>query len=304
MTDIIIINESIFLKRKNIIIQEELTNIQKKYKEIFIKYPCFSAIQVNSFISTNNKSTDQQFNRSRSNTHINGYNNKKHFYKEDDKINPRISKKPKELEKIILGILNVLNDKNYNKMLTKIRFLKSDNNIAIIINEILDKCSMQIFYVNIYMKLLNDIVNLCTELEKKITFENMNLYINKYIISNEWMNDYIINIEDSYNSLCTNMKKKKTLVAKNIMIYNLIKLFNLDKNIKHYVTILINDLKLNLDNEKEEISIIIFQMIIFITKTEKKLIKEIGILNHKYLYSKILSNKLKFTIEEFLELIK
>lgn len=302
MTDIIIINDSIFFDRKNKIIFEELTNIQKKYKEIFFKYPCFSAIQVNSFIPIN-KSTEQQYNR----ISRNNYNNKKHFNKDDDKINPRINKKPKELEKIILGILNILNEKNYNKMLTKIRLIKSDNNIGIIIKEILQLCSMQILYVNIYMKLLNDIINLCTEIEKKITFENINLYINNYIISTEWLTDYTINPKDFYDLYCINEKKKTLLISKNIMIYNLVKLFNLDKNIKYYSNLIVNDLKLNLDNKNEEISIFIFQMLIFITKKEKQIIKDIGILDHKYL-SKILhdklSNKLKFTIEEFLILIK
>lgn len=297
MIDIIIINESIFLENKKTKEADAIiTTIQEKYNEIFKKYPCFSATQVNSFIPTTKSIEQQQFYRNYS-------NNKKQFHKENESINPFISKKPKELERIILGILNVLNHSNYNKMLTKIRLIKSDNNIAIIINEILQKCSMQIFYINIYMKLLKDIINLCTDQEKKIVFENINLYVNQYIILNEWMNEYIINIDDEYNSFCIKQKQKATLIAKNIMIYNLITLFNLTKNIKDYSMIIINDLKLNIENKNEDCSILLFQMLIFITKTEKKIIKEIGNWDFDYIHSKISSNKFKFIVEEFIALI-
>ena len=106
----------------------------------------------------------------------NRYNNKKNHF--NDERPTYADRKPKDLNKIILGILNVLNNDNYHKMFTKIRLMKNEHNISKIILEILDKCSIQVFYLNIYMRLIEDIVNICSDIESKIAIEAINKFVN------------------------------------------------------------------------------------------------------------------------------
>lgn len=294
MTDIIIINHSQFLERR--IESDKESVIYKKYGEIFVKYQCFSNTHINLFTPPKG-----DFHFKNNNRYSTNYNKKNNFI--EDK-NPFILKKPKELSKIILGILNVLNDKNYNKMAIKIRLLKSETNIGNIIFEILDKCCLQVFYLNIYMKLLQDIIDVCMDGEKKIALESINKYVDNYIDNSEWKNEYIKKEnEEDYNIFCGSQKLKSTLIAKNMMSNRLMTMFELNRTVSDYALLIINDLKVNLDIRNESVCIILIQMLIYMSKTIKDIIKNLFDIDHVYIYSRVNGSKIKFIIDEFLSII-
>lgn len=304
MTDIIIINPAQFFEKR--LELDKDTVIFKKYDDIFKKYPCFSNTQINLFVPPKNdySSRGHELRESfKGNSRYNNYNNKKSHF--NDEKPPYADRKPKDLNKIILGILNVLNNDNYHKMFTKIRLMKNEHNICKIIVEILDKCSIQVFYLNIYMKLIEDIVNVCNDTESKIAVESINKFVNNYIDNTEWMNEYvIIEKEDDYNSFCNIQKLKSLLIAKNMMINRLMTIFNLEKTVEEYGYIIINDLKKTLEQKNENVCILLIQMLIYMLKTVKPLIKKIFDIDHKYIYSRVTGSKTRFVIDEFLAILK
>jgi len=295
MTDIIIINPLQFIEKRPDLNIESV--IYKKYADLFNKYQCFSNTQINLF--TPPPRNDYSF---KGNSRYNNYNKKSHL---NDDRNTFIDRKPKDLNKVILGILNVLNNDNYEKMFKKIKLLKSEQNIGKIILEVLDKCSIQVFYLNIYMRLIDDIVNTCNEAEKKIALEAINNFVNTYINNSEWLSEYVINNqEEAYNSFCNSQKLKSLLIAKNMMVNRLMTILKLEKTVEEYAIKIINDLKNTLDDKNENVCVIIIQMLIYMIKTVKSLIKSIFNIDPKYMYSKISGSKTKFIIEEFFSLLK
>jgi hypothetical protein len=289
MTDIIIINPSEFIERRSNIDIE--SSIYIKYEELYKKYSCFSNTQVIL------PRTDYAFKGN------NRYNNKKgHF--NDERSNYMEKRPPKELNKIILGILNVLSNDNYDKMFKKIKIIKSESNIGKILLEILDKCSVQVFYLNIYMRLIEDLLDVCNEIEKKTAIEIIDNFVNNYIDNSEWLNEYINDAkDDDYNSFCNSQKLKSLLIAKNMMVNRLMMMFKLEKTVDDYVQIIINDLKKTLDEKNENVCIIIIQMMIYMIKTLKALIKRLFDIDQKYIYTRITGSKTKFIIDEFLPLL-
>jgi hypothetical protein len=301
MTDIIIINRSQFQEKRLEEVDKDSV-IYKKYGELFLKYQCFSNTHINLF--TPPKGNFSYKNSGNGNEHHNKYNNysKKPHFTEDR--NSFLSRKPKELSKIILGILNILNNENYNKMVAKIRLLKSETNIGDIIGEILDKCCLQVFYLNIYMRLLQDITNLCTDVEKKISVNSINKYVDNYIDNSEWKNEYIKTVdEDEYNAFCGSQKLKSRLIAKNMMANRLMTMFELNRTVEEYASMIISDLKINLEMKNENVCIILIQMLIYMSKTVKNTIKSLFDIDCVYLYSRVNGCQIKFIIDEFLNII-
>jgi len=295
MTDIIIIKPAQFFEKRLELDKE--TNIFKKYDDLFKKYQCFSNTQINLFVPPKN---DYSF---KGNSRYNNYNKKIHF--NDERPSYADNRKPKDLNKIILGVLNVLNNDNYHKMFTKIRLMKNEHNICKIIVEILDKCSIQVFYLNIYMRLIEDIVNVCNDIESKIAIESINKFVNSYIDNTEWMNEYVvIEKDDDYNSFCNSQKLKSLLIAKNMMVNRLMTIFNLEKSVEEYGYIIVNDLKKTLEQKNENVCIILIQMLIYMLKTVKPLVKKVFDIDHNYIYTRIIGSKTKFVIDEFLAILK
>lgn len=306
MTDIIIINRLQFEEKRSDVDKDSA--IYKKYGSLFLKYQCFSNTYINLFTPPKGngefsyKNTNNNHNHSSGGRYNNNYNKKPHHFIEDR--NPFLSKKPKELSKIILGILNVLNNENYNKMIAKIRLLKSDVNIEDIIVEILDKCCLQVFYLNIYMRLVQDIINLCTEAEKKIALASINKYVDNYIDNSEWKNEYIKSEnEEDYNAFCGSQKLKSTLIAKNMMANRLMTMFELNRTVNDYALLIINDLKVHLEIKNENVCIILIQMLIYMSKTVKDIIKKLFDIDNVYIYTRVTGSKIKFIIDEFLAII-
>ncbi len=298
MTDIIIINRNVFLERKHNVIN---SITRSKYDDIYKTYQCFSANLVIAPL-------------------IIKYHEDNRVYKNKPKRNDRrddntyFNNRKKDLHRTILGIFNVLNHDNYNKMLAKVRLLKTDVNISFIINDLLDKCTIQVFYLNVYIKFLHDIEELCSPQERLLVITCFNTFIKNHIDSREWINGKIIESCSDYNAFCDSQKKKNIIQAKNIIICHLLNLYDdLEFTIDNYIVMLVDDLKHlcfsveKVDNDDCNI-VLIVQMLIDIIKTYKNYNNQIELSNLidslEDIKDTITSKKLKFMIEDLAKLIQ
>ena len=268
MTNIVIINPESFLERKNI--KDIPVNLLSKYE----------------FIS-NVKPVNVVYNK------INRNNNFNKKYN----ILDRPNKKNKTFENKILGILNIVNEANYSKMLNKIRLIKSDENITDIIFEILKISTIQIFYLQIYIKLLRDIFEYSTKTEQdKITLF-LNTYFNDFIENRQWKE--VRNTETDYNSFCNYKKKQDVMISNNIIINELQKNFNgkFEIDYNNYIQILEKDLVSNINDKKEDVGLIVLEMLFYNIKLHNMYVN----INCSDLINKIDNKKFYFLLQDLNE---
>jgi hypothetical protein len=216
----------------NILIDKEnlkYKNIEIKYNDLYKNYRCF--ISKNIF--------NEEYNK----------NYIKKTVVENQKWNNR-----KNIDKSILGILNILNTSNYPKMLEKMKNLKNSENINTIINEILNICSKQAFYLKIYIQFIEDIIKGCIDIDKKIILLIINDYISKSINTIEVYlkndsNKLSYSVKE-YDNFCIGQKEKNLIVSTNMIVINLFKKFDTHTNLSSYYRILKNILENELSDEK------------------------------------------------------
>jgi hypothetical protein len=150
-------------------------------------------------------------------------------------------KEAKTVKRHMLGILNIMNTENYKKMLLKIKIYITTDNIKEIFQEIIEKCCYQIFYLQVYFQLLQDLMNSFSEKERIIALDVINEFVEEYMD-----NSYILKFsktQDSYHDFCTIQRNKMLIMAKNSMIIELITKtdFVKNRNIKDYSETIFNE---------------------------------------------------------------
>lgn len=186
MTDIIIISHSDFYKKK----KSEESIYAEKYRDLFQKYNCFSdnavvIVQTQQVVVKTYRKTN-------------------------------IKKENKSIKRIMLGILNVINEDNYNKMLFRTKILITSDNLKDILVEILDKCVCQIFYLSIYSAFIKDLIACLSDIDKQNAINIINEFIDKFV-----NNGYILTIyksDNTYNDFCMMQKHKTEILSKNMML--------------------------------------------------------------------------------------
>jgi hypothetical protein len=188
-------------------------SIESKYMEIFSKYDCFN--KVCTAPVTKNKPRVLHY-------------------------NPRVQRH-KPLEKVILSTINVINTDNYDKMLNRFRLLATKDNISTIIREILNKCCMQIFFLNIFVRLISDLKR-TSGFKDEITGE-IKSFVNKFVDEKEYLYRAKSNIVDStYDKFCSEQKHKNYTLSKNMLIVELYKAKLATFDIQVYFTIIYQEL--------------------------------------------------------------
>lgn len=263
--DTIQINKTKFLENKIINVNEDYyKNILNKYDLIFKKYKCFSSKNI--------------FNEEYNKNYTKKNNNNKWIIK-------------KNIDKSIINILNILNEANYTKMLDRIKIIKSKNNLNIIVKEILNNCTKQSFYLKMYIKFIEDILNFSIDEDKKTILLIINDYISKSInvIEIYLKNNSITSSIEDYDNFCDIQKQKKEIISKNIIIINLFKKFNTENNLNYYYNILKNVLNTCLNEEK---LILIIQLLIEIKTNDNSININVNLINDTN------NKRLNFFIEE------
>lgn len=186
--DIAIVKPNDFYKRKGVVIDKD---IQERYKKLFQDYNCFSdnAIIV---IQPNHKPLPPRKHASH-------------------------RKEPKTIKRFMMGLLNVINIDNYQKLLLKTKMYINHENTKEIFEEILEKCSSQVFYMHIYFSLMRDLMNSFNESEREIALQVILSF------ADEFMKDgYVLKMptgsHDSYHDFCMVQKQKMNILSRNMMM--------------------------------------------------------------------------------------
>lgn len=253
--DIIVIPLERFLLVKESIVLDP--NVSQKYQELLDKYTCFT----------------QQPQASSTPTPINTFTKKSsfahhHHNKHNNKTNASSYRKPKDFQKVLTGIMNIINQTNFNKMFNKIRLLKSDNNIGTIVQCALTMCSIQSFYLNIYIKLIHDILEGSNEIEKKIILQTINAYINDFLEQKAWCN--MKDVDDDY-SFYDQQKQKTLIMSKHVMFLELVvSVKQTEFDMQDYATVLFDNLKESIQNKENVKGLLIVSMLISMFKMSKR----------------------------------
>lgn len=213
----------------------------------------------------------------------------------------------KPIERVILGILNIINNDNYDRILNKLRLVATEENITNIINEILNKCCSQFFFMKVFLKLIIDLVNVTGYHE--IMMVNINNFIDSFVLNNEYL--YIKNVEDKktdYDNFCNDQKHKSYTLAKNLLIFELLKT-NICTGIDmdRYILYFFDNLKNTNTEDHYHNDLLLNILLDILKKTNVEVNQDIYIELHDYFqeYKNIVSSKkIEFLIVEILDLIK
>lgn len=263
MTDIIVIERDQFILLRKL--YEQNPSLWAKYENIYKTYACF-----NTTIVITPKNT---------------YSLKQNKTNQKVDISRRICKERvvKDIDRTLMNIMNILNEKNYNKMLSRIRIIKDEENIQKIVHLILKMCSHQLIYIDLYMKFLNDIKDYSNSTELYIINNTINEYCNNFIKNREWIIDSPI---DNYDWFCDYQKLKIKVLSINIIIFKLFKMFNIDIDINDYMSKLMEDLK----DTNDDTIMLILEILLYNRKNNNM---DIGIIDIP-----INNKKIEFMLED------
>ena len=123
-------------------------------------------------------------------------------------------RRPKDPAKAIMGLLNVINTDNFGRVFMKMRLYLDRDNIEHVVMSILEKCCIATIYVNVYIKLLEDLAVLFNIRDVIIKFvQNAHKAIE--FVEKEG--------EDQYDQFCRIQKQKLYVQGQNVTIIKLTK---------------------------------------------------------------------------------
>lgn len=180
------------------------SDISQKYEDLFASYECFSK-------STGATTTPHIFNKSKvSRSYQNDGDRRRKEY------TLRLHEKP--LHKALMGVLNILNNTNYTKVLTKIKILSSSSNIDTICGSIIKKGITEPMYCSLFVKLLDDIAH-SLSYEKEVT-KAVNDFIQRFVSSELVFANSPLHT-DEYVKFCAEQKHKTNTTSANAFVLQL-----------------------------------------------------------------------------------
>lgn len=310
-TDFIEISAKTFYASRHESIEKVRSDLKQKYDDLCAKYACFTQVVAPPPAATTSTSHPPRKNHNYSQSSNYGKNHRGHHHSHPHQThggaNP--NRKPRDINKTIMGIFNVLNKSNYSKLLTKVRLIKTESNIGVIMTGLLDTCVLQIFYLGIYMKFLCNIVETSCEAEKVIIMKTIEDCINSFVEDKAWCNhkknipkhpgnqdSHPMQPDSSYSDFCDQQKARNHIIAKNMMVIELVHVFPCLKckfTPKSHVETLRLDLMNALENKESDHAILTLHMLTYIIKTKRVENTCIGIL-----IPPNVTNKIRFMIED------
>jgi hypothetical protein len=216
MTDIICISPEVFTQAKSIIQVEK--KIEELYAHLVSSHTCFSMIPVHYDVP-----------HTRSPRH-----HKQHHSKHvTDSRKPTITTND-PLRKV-KGLLNVVNTTNFDKINRKIQFIINEKNVHDICTMVIHTACIQVFFVHIFMRLLNHSVQTSPKiLETCATF-----------VDDFFSNDELFNIPESETQdFADYQKKKKLAINTAVVVMEMIKNQHTKQyKVQHFVSYLLNRLE-------------------------------------------------------------
>lgn len=250
--------------------------LREKYNEMFNNVDCFKHV-INPYFQKKEYNTKYSQKT---------YTNKKNNYtKHPRKV---ISANVDAHIKTCKYILNVINDLNYSKQLSKIIFIIDETNINDIIELIIQTSTLQIFYSSVFIRLIKDIgwVN------------NVKHRINIFY---DMFKEHIYNAFDNkcndiseYDEFCNIQKTKQKFISMGKLIFLYIINDLCDVHRKDYIEYLCNIIH----NNRTNISLIDISLHILLEckKIEKYIVDYIALTEFKDIYN--INSKINFLINE------
>lgn len=271
MTDLLIVPPAEFYKHKDRTIDHAFVD---KYKELFSKYNCFSE---NAVVIIQSAAT----------TNVNKQKKYPH--------NLNIKREQKSLKKQLLGILNVINEDNYKKMLLKTKILITSDNLKEVFTEILDKCVCQIFYLSIYSAFIKDLMASLSDIERQMAVNIVNEFVKDFMNQS-----YIIKVaktENAYHDFCSFQKAKMQILSKNMIILDFLNNSTIiaATTINTYGSIIFKAFMDNIDTNTD-VADVLLQMILEISKYDNTFFDREALSLIKT------TNKLQFMIDAVLKI--
>lgn len=271
MIDPIIVSKSEFLSRKDGLVISD--DIKQKYEDMFKSFDCFHNVNY-LFLNTKHKHTSAKF--------------KTHSKPSPPSFLRRNDNFEKSYVKRVKGILNTINNTNYDKLKNKLFFLLQEDNINIIIEQLIDVAVLQVFYIDIFIRLIADLLK--TNLYNNIIVQELDRFIEKYYTLK------FIKNEDrpKYEQFCIEQKYKQDMISKAILILHVIKNGYCSHNVESFMDYIENKCHTIIKNNN-----IIEIDIVLQTFIQAKKILEYKICLDRCLFNDLNNNmKLRFLIEE------
>lgn len=256
--DIIIVSKEDFLSAKERVLGlPQCEKLQRLYVSLFKDYECFTKNEQSSFTSMTSQHNNQgQGHFVHSNGKYTSKNNSSNNYKshfhhqhkghgnnyQKSSSNYTIRSTPSkpitkvfdatlindpmgELKKKLKGLLNIINNNNYKKVNTKIKALLTNENAKTIYEIILDNTCNQVFYVNVFITLIMELINHVPSTQD-ICVMVVNEFIENFIYKKEYImifNQSFVDPLNEYDAFCAQQKHKSIITSKNLVIVEFLK---------------------------------------------------------------------------------
>lgn len=230
MTDFIQIKEDIFQMYRSI----ENSTISSKLNEVLDKYPCFQDYSAfHSYKTKRNVSHHNTNTKYHKGSHTVPYQQRKKIVKEGQN----------DFDRIVTALLNKLSKQNYRTIANQIlKVCVNDTSVQVVVESILRKCQRQPCFLDLYVKILEEIyLNSCFECRHYI--KN---YLTRYIddfIGDRKFSDFKLN-STNYDQFCFNLDNKSQIIGKHKTVLALIKDIMRDHQIDDYFDIMFKEIVL------------------------------------------------------------
>lgn len=235
MTDFIQYNKESFFAIKNTILLED--SIKDKYDIIFNSHDCFNNMIFISIVK--NKKDIGSFPKNI--VKLNTQDVKRKIFMKP--IRKPIDSTENGYIKKCKSILNIINDTNYTKQLSKLKFLIDNDNIDEIIEVIVNISILQVFYIHIFVKLLTDI-NQNHKIRKFL-----NEYIMSYLDKGFCYNFDNVQSSNEYDMFCDIQKHKTRMISTGKVMFIYIHNSLCDISKKEFINIIMSNILRYNDNE-------------------------------------------------------
>jgi hypothetical protein len=124
------------------------------------------------------------------------------------------------------GYLNIINRENFSKISKKVKMLVSKEALQIIVEDVLETSCMQVFYVDIFDKLINEILACAPESFRPDAYVVIDKFIDDFIVEQKYVyKESLIKdcCENNQLGVREQQKHKAIVTSRNIVVIELLK---------------------------------------------------------------------------------
>lgn len=230
MTDFIQFNKESFMNIKSTV--SVIETVKSRYDDVFNTYECFNNMI---FITiTKGRKDGGIFPRTNHKTSSGIFDMKRKIIIKP--VRKTIQSNDNAYIKKCKSILNIINDANYQKQLSKMKFLIDKDNVDEIIMNIINTSVLQVFYSHIFVKLLKDI-----NYSDRIS-QILNNFIITYLDKGFYHDHSSEMSNNAYDTFCDIQKYKTIMISTAKILFTYIHNNFCDITKKHFIERIIHNI--------------------------------------------------------------